>query len=269
MIRLPRMDDPDSPGVATDVTSALTRSVLAPNPGPMTLDGTNGYVIAAPGSPTVVIVDPGPLDEEHVARLIGGRTVELVLLTHHHIDHTGAAPYLNELTGAPVRGTSPASCIDADPLIDGEEIIAAGVRIQVVATPGHSRDSVCFHLPDDGPDGTMITGDTLLGHGSTLLTYRDGDLGDYLSSLDRLQQYGSATVLPGHGPVLPDLAAACIAARIHRQARLAAVREALDQLGAEASVDAVADLVYADTAEPLRKAARNAVQSQLAYLREH
>lgn len=261
------MEDPDAPGVATDVTSAFTRSVLAPNPGPMTLDGTNGYVIAAPDAATVVIVDPGPLNDEHVARLVGSRPVELVLLTHHHIDHTGAAPYINELTGAPVRALSPAECIAADPLIDGEMITAAGVRIEVVATPGHSRDSVCFFLPDDGIDGTMLTGDTLLGHGSTLLTYRDGDLGDYLTSLDRLQAYGGATVLPGHGPVLPNLDDACKAARIHRQARLASVREALDQLGAAASAEDVADIVYADTAEPLRKAALNAVRSQLAYLR--
>lgn len=261
------MDDPAAPGVTTDASSALTRSVLAPNPGVMTLEGTNTYAVAAPGSPTVVIVDPGPLEEDHVARLLALGTIELVLVTHHHVDHSGAAPYLHEVTGAPVRAASIASCIGGAQLVDGEEFTAAGVRFRVVTTPGHTSDSLCLHLPDDGPEGSVITGDTLLGSGSTVLMHPDGDLGDYFASLDRLQSLGSATVLPGHGPVLPDIAAACELARNHRLGRLAEVRDSLGRLGAEASAAAVTDDVYHDTDAVLRPAAEASVRAQLQFLR--
>lgn len=245
-------------------TSALTRSLLAPNAGPMTLDGTNSYLIGAPDSSSLVVVDPGPLDERHLARLAAAGRVELVLITHRHVDHTEASVRFAELTGAPVRAFDSAYCVDGDPLMAGELIVAAGTGIRVVATPGHTDDSVCLHLPDDGPGGSVLTGDTVLGRGTSII---DGTLADYLGSLETLRAFGPATVLPAHGPVLPDLAAICAAYLAHRRERLDQVRAALATLGADATVAQVTDSVYAQTDTAVRFAAEASVRAQLAYLR--
>ncbi|MCB5275748.1 putative polyketide biosynthesis zinc-dependent hydrolase BaeB [Arthrobacter sp. SO5] len=248
-------------------SSELTRFRLAPNPGPMSLHGTNSYVIAAPGAERIVVVDPGPLDERHLQDLAGAGAVELILITHRHADHTAAAARLAELTGAPVRAADPAHCHAGAPLVDGEVIHAAGVEIRVLATPGHTSDSVCFHLPEDGASGSILTGDTILGLGTTVLDYPDGTLGHYLESLDRLELLGPATVLPAHGPVLPALDAIVRAYRDHRQERLAQVRAALADLGPDADVADVADAVYADVDPAVRPAAELSVAAQLEYLR--
>ena len=234
----------------------------------MSLDGTNSYVIAAPGARTSVVVDPGPADEGHLHRLADVGRVELILVTHRHADHTAGSLRLHELTGAPVRAADPLHCHGGgEPLQDRETIQAAGVTVQVLATPGHTSDSVCFHLPDDGPHGSVLTGDTILGRGTTMLDYPDGRLGDYLESLDRLEALGRATVLPAHGPVLPSLEAITRAYREHRHERLAQIRAALVRLGGDATVAAVADAVYADVEPSVRRAAEMSVAAQLDYLR--
>ncbi len=255
----------DHPG---ESTSALTRRVLAPNPGLMTLDGTNSYVIGT-GESTVV-VDPGPLDDAHVAAL-AARPVALILVTHFHHDHTDASVELARRTGAPVRAWDAAFCVGAAPLEDGEEITAAGTRIRVTHTPGHTADSVSFQLPDDGPHGSVITGDTILGRGTTVIIPPEGGLSDYLASLDRLEALGPATVLPAHGPVLPDLTAVCTQYREHRMTRLADVRAALAAAGHAAADDPdtvrmVTDAVYTDVPESVRFAAESSVRAQLIYL---
>jgi glyoxylase-like metal-dependent hydrolase (beta-lactamase superfamily II) len=260
----------------TQRTSSLTRAMLAPNPGPMTLDGTNTYLVGGPGTP-VVVVDPGPADDGHIAALVAAGPIELVLVTHHHADHTAASAQLHRITGVPVRALDPAQCHGGRSLADGELIEAGGTSIRVIATPGHTADSVCFHLPDDaalgvGRDstnarGSLITGDTILGRGTTVLAPDDGALADYLRSLEGIRALGPITVLPGHGPVLADLAATTTALLTHRQRRLASVRAALETLGADATVQSVADAVYADVDPAVRFAAEASVAAQLAYLR--
>jgi glyoxylase-like metal-dependent hydrolase (beta-lactamase superfamily II) len=254
-------------------SSELTRFRLAPNPGPMSLAGTNSYLIAGPGAAGRVVVDPGPLDGPHLQALAGDGPVELILITHRHADHTAAAARFSGLTGAPVRAADPAHCHGAPPLRDGETIRAAGTDIKVLATPGHTADSLCFHLPQDGPHGSVLTGDTILGSGTTVLDYPDGTLRDYLESLDRLERLGPATVLPAHGPVLPALDAVARAYRDHRQGRLEQIRAALAALGedagADADVRAVTDAVYADVDPSVRRAAELSVAAQLDYLRTH
>jgi glyoxylase-like metal-dependent hydrolase (beta-lactamase superfamily II) len=269
------MDQADAAG---DRVSTFARLVLAPNAGPMTLDGTNSYVLQAPGSGGVVVVDPGPSDAAHLAALAGAGRVELVLVTHHHADHTESLGAFHEMTDAPVRAIDPAFCLGGEPLADGERIVAAGLQIDVVATPGHTADSVCFSLPgdrladagDDDAHGTVLTGDTILGRGTTIIADPDGALGPYLDSLEVLRALGTpgaAGVLPGHGPVLPDLAAICRAYLAHRAERLDQVRAALRELGADAGAGAVTDLVYADTDASVRSAAEASVRAQLAYVR--
>lgn len=233
----------------------------------MSLDGTNSYLISAPGASASVVVDPGPADEGHLRRLADAGPVELILVTHRHADHTAGSLRLHELTGAPVRAADPRHCHGGEPLQDGETIHAAGVTVQVLATPGHTSDSVCFHLPDDGQNGSVLTGDTILGRGTTMLDHPDGRLRDYLESLDRLEALGRATVLPAHGPVLPSLAAITRAYREHRHERLAQIRAALVRLGGDASVADVADAVYADVEPSVRRAAEMSVAAQLDYLR--
>jgi len=152
-------------------------------------------------------------------------------------------------------------------LTDGEVLTAGGVEIRVVATPGHTSDSLCFHLPDDGPTGSVLTGDTILGRGTTVLDYPDGKLGDYLASLDRLEALGGATLLPAHGPVLPALDAKCREYRAHREQRLDQIRAALENLGQDASIAAVTDAVYPNVDPSVRWAAETSVAAQLDYLR--
>ncbi len=256
-------------------TGLVTR-VLAPNPGPMTLDGTNTYVIRAPGSSRTVVVDPGPADAAHLGRVRDLGEPELILLTHHHLDHTAAAEEFSRATGAPVRAVDEALCIDALPLEDGEVVEAGGVRLRVVATPGHTADSVSFHLPDDtalgGDDagcGSVLTGDTILGRGTTVILPPEGSLADYFATLDRLETIGPALVLPAHGPQLPDLTAIVVEYRAHRRRRLHEIGAAIERLraaGEEATVSAVADIVYADVPANVRFAAEATVAAQLEYL---
>lgn len=249
-------------------SSDLTEFILAPNPGPMSLDGTNSYVLRPAGHPSAIVVDPGPDDEPHLAALARAGQVELILVTHRHADHTAGSARLHDLTGAPVRAADPVHCHGGGvPLRDGELIRAAGVDIRVLATPGHTSDSICFHLPRDGASGSVLTGDTILGRGTTMLDYPDGTLGDYLATLDRLEALGDATVLPAHGPVLPSTAAITRDYRQHRQDRLEQIRAALDRLGRDASAGEVADVVYADVVPSVRRAAETSVAAQLDYLR--
>lgn len=245
--------------------------LLAPNAGPMTLDGTNSYVLRAPGSPSAIVVDPGPDDPAHLARLAAAGPVELVLITHHHADHVAGAAAFAALVGAPTRAFDPEFCIGAEPLVDGETVRAAGLSLEVLHTPGHTADSACF-LVHGAAGPAVLTGDTILGRGTTIIADPDGALGPYLASLERLRALagtadGPVPALPAHGPVLPDLAAICDAYLAHRAERLAQVRAALAELGADASAEAVTDLVYHDTDASVRQAAEASVRAQLAHLR--
>jgi glyoxylase-like metal-dependent hydrolase (beta-lactamase superfamily II) len=242
--------------------------LLADNPGPMTLDGTNSYLLSSVAGRELVVVDPGPADDAHLRTLADQGAVELILLTHRHLDHSAGAARLAELTGAPVRAADPLYCLGGAPLENGEVITAAGLQLEVLATPGHTTDSVCFQIVTGGDAGPVFTGDTILGRGTTVIVHPDGHLGSYLASLDTLAALGPALVLPGHGPELSDLAAVCAAYAEHRQQRLDSVRAALLVLGADASVSEVADLVYADVEPDVRGAAELSVAAQLHYLRD-
>lgn len=262
---------PTGPGRVRGVTSGVS-VLLADNPGPMTLDGTNSYLLAGPRSIGFVVVDPGPDDEAHLQALAGEGPVELILITHRHADHTAGARRFADITGAPVRALDPTHCHGGPPLVPGEQIEAAGMVVRVIATPGHTGDSVCFHLPgfSDGEPGgpdAVLTGDTILGRGTTVIAHPDGDLGSYLESLDTLAGLGAVMVLPAHGPALPDLAAVCHQYREHRQQRLDSVRAALLVLGDGATVGQVTDLVYTDIDATVRPAAELSVAAQLQYLR--
>jgi glyoxylase-like metal-dependent hydrolase (beta-lactamase superfamily II) len=238
--------------------------VLAPNPGPMTLDGTNTWVLRDPSSESCVVVDPGPLLEEHLAEVAALGPVDVVLLTHGHLDHSEGAHRFAELTGARVRALDPAlrhpSRGKGDSgLGEGDVIATAGIELRVLATPGHSSDSLSFVLDD-----AVLTGDTVLGRGTTVVAHPDGVLGEYLESLRRLRELGELTVLPGHGPELPSAGAAAESYLAHREQRLEQVRAAL-AAGAR-TPESVVERVYADVDRGLWPAATLSVRAQLAYL---
>ncbi len=247
------------------VTERATR-MLAPNPGPMTLDGTNTWVLREPGFDAGVVVDPGPLLEEHLAAVAALGPVALIVLTHGHPDHAEGAVRFRELTGAPITARDPALCVAADPLQPDSVSHVASVAWLTVVTPGHSSDSVCFVLPGDR---ALLTGDTVLGRGTTVVAHPDGRLADYLDSLKRLRDLADDDIdvlLPGHGPTLDDPIAVLDYYLAHRRERLEQVRDAL-AAGAADAKDVVRS-VYADVDQVLWPAAERSVRAQLDYLDE-
>ncbi|MGW2340630.1 MBL fold metallo-hydrolase [Streptomyces sp. NPDC001661] len=260
-------------GVLSGPATARAINVLAPNPSAMTLDGTNTWIVAEPDSDLAVVIDPGPLDDAHLRAVMdvaekAGKRVALTLLTHGHPDHAEGAGRFAELTGTKVRALDPALRLGDEGLAAGDVISTGGLELRVVPTPGHTADSLCFHLP---ADQAVLTGDTVLGRGTTVVAHPDGRLGDYLDSLRRLRSLtvddGVHTVLPGHGPVLEDAQGVVEFYLAHRAGRLAQVETAVEN-GLVAAPDVVAH-VYADVDRSLWPAAELSVRAQLEYLREH
>jgi glyoxylase-like metal-dependent hydrolase (beta-lactamase superfamily II) len=238
------------------MTSVLR--VLAPNPGPFTLDGTNTWVV---GRNPSVVIDPGPDDAGHIlAVLEEAEPVAAVLLTHHHPDHAPGASRLAEAAAAPVRAFRPEP--GEDRLADGEVIEAGSVRLRVVHTPGHTADHVCFLAE---PDGLLFTGDTVLGRGTSVIDPPDGDMGSYLRSLERLRSLEPRTIYPGHGPVIFTPIGRLDYYLRHREERERQVLEALEN-GPRTPEDLV-PAVYADEVSPdLYPAAARSVLAHLAKL---
>lgn len=258
-------------GPVTEVATC----VLAPNPGPMTLDGTNTWILAAAGAGEAVVVDPGPADPGHLAAIaevvagVGAR-VSLVLLTHGHDDHSAGAAAFATQVGAPIRSWDPQHRTGEEGLIAGETISAGGLDIDVIATPGHTSDSVTFGIP-----GGILTGDTVLGRGTTVVAHPDGRLADYLDSLRALRgmvdERGYDYVLPGHGPAAAGPGALIDAYLVHRQQRLEqieAVLAGLDwaDLDDDVLTGRIVETVYADVPRSVWPAAAASVRAQLAYL---
>jgi glyoxylase-like metal-dependent hydrolase (beta-lactamase superfamily II) len=244
--------------------------IRADNPGPMTLDGTNTWVLKAPDAERAVVVDPGPMLEEHLTAVLeaAGR-VAVVLLTHKHPDHSEGAAWFANRAGCGVRAVDPAFRIPTDHahgLSDGDVFTADGLRIEVLPTPGHTLDSVCFWLPQDG---SLLTGDTVLGRGTSVVAHPDGALGPYLDSLNSLRAFanspaGVARLLPGHGPVIDDPAAVLTYYLNHREERLNQVRAAIAE--GHTTPESIVEHVYADVPHTLWPAAERSVRAQLDYL---
>jgi len=253
--------------------------VLAPNASPMTLDGTNTWVLHDPGSSRSVVIDPGPPDEGHLSAVAAAAgDVAVVLLTHHHLDHSEAARAFAERVGCGVRALDPAYRLGSEGLAEGDVVAVGDLEVRVVATPGHTADSLSFVIPSER---TVLTGDTVLGRGTTVVAHPDGQLGAYLSSLDRLhalaEAHEIASIWPGHGPVIPSALPTLDYYISHRYERLEQVREALraldvplSALSAESTTPGlprqVVQIVYADVDPVLWPAAELSVRAQLTYL---
>lgn len=252
--------------MSTVQVSERAQFLLADNPTMMTLDGTNTWILRELGSARSVVVDPGPLTAEHLdAVQEAAGEVALVLYTHHHLDHTEAIDEFARRTGAPARAIGAEWCRDAEPVVDGEKIVIDGLALEIVATPGHTMDSMCILLKQDR---ALLTGDTILGRGTTVVAHPDGALAEYLQSLELIRELtrtGVERLFPAHGPVIDDAAGVVDYYLEHRIQRLEQVRVAVAQ-GAQTAREVV-EIVYADVGQHLWPAAEMSVEAQLLYLR--
>ncbi len=245
----------------------LTERVLAPNPSPMTLDGTNTYVVGEPGHGRVAVVDPGPDLVAHraqVDRTVLDQDAEVVavLVTHHHPDHAEAARAWAAGYGCPVvAATREVAGEDGRTVGDGETIVVGSVAIEVVATPGHTRDHLAFRLPT----GALLVGDHVLGRGTSVVVHPDGDLLAYLDSLRRVLDLGPDALFPGHGPELVEDPMAVL--RYYRDHRRFREHQLLTALGSgPASVAQLVACIYHDVDRRLWPAAAASTRAALAAL---
>jgi glyoxylase-like metal-dependent hydrolase (beta-lactamase superfamily II) len=217
-----------------------------------------------------VVVDPGPLVESHLRAVLDACTagVAVVVLTHRHADHAEAAAELAARAGCDVRAADRALCLGPDGLSDGDTLTAEGATLTVAATPGHTSDSCSLLVRGDDGAARLLTGDTVLGRGTTVIAAPDGDLGAYLASLATLQRVvaeASVTeLLPGHGPRVGDPTGWLAFYSRHREERLDQVRSAL--AAGDRSVAEVVARVYADIDRSVWPAAEQSVRAQLDYL---
>jgi glyoxylase-like metal-dependent hydrolase (beta-lactamase superfamily II) len=250
---------------AVERWSRRVTRVLAPNPSPLTLEGTNTFVVADPAAATAVVIDPGPAGDDHAVRVVwacGGRRVELVLLTHIHPDHADGARDFADRVGAPLAALAPGWASPGAPdLAGGGPLAAAGLELEPLPTPGHAADHCCFLLP---AERAAFTGDHVLGRGTTVVEWPGGDMAAYLRSLELLLDRDPARLYPGHGPVVDDprdRVEGYLAHRREREAQVLAALEAGDRTPAE-----VVARVYADVAPVLHPAAELSVRAHLAKL---
>lgn len=249
--------------------------VLCPNPSYAALEGTNSWVVRAEGDPRSIVVDPGPEDEGHLNVLHAkAGDVALILVTHRHYDHADGATRFRQLTQAPVRAFDPTQCSGGvTPLVHGEVIAVDGVtpRLEVVHTPGHTRDSVCFFVWSGEPGSStlegILSGDTIAGRHTTMISETDGDVGEYLESLETLRRRGEdIPLLPGHGPENPDTSALAKKYIDRRQYRLDQIRAAWREYGHDIELKRLIDLMYDDVDPVLRGAAEQSTRVALRYL---
>lgn len=239
----------------------------ANNPSPMTLDGTNGYVIRA-GPNALIAIDPGPRDDaqrdaflraarEHDARIAA------ILITHGHPDHfPGAAP-LAEATGAPVYAHPEARFPHDHPLADGERVTIGDASVTALHAPGHARDHLVFVLDDER---ALFTGDVVLGTGTVVVAPPGGEMRTYQRTLRRLREdYGDASAIyGGHGPEVRDVRAKLDEYIAHREMRERAILAALGTSGA--TIPEILERVYADTDRRLWPAAARQILAHLEAL---
>jgi glyoxylase-like metal-dependent hydrolase (beta-lactamase superfamily II) len=251
----------------TAVLEPLVTRVLAPNPSPMTLDGTNTYVVGAPGSGQAVLVDPGPDDPAHLAAVeaaLADRDARCVavLVTHHHGDHAEAALPWGARFGVPVAAADPRV---AGPggrvLAPGERLMLAGTALDVVPTPGHTADHLAFRLES----GAVLVGDHVLGRGTSVVTHPEGDVLAYLESLRRVHDLGPSALYCGHGPELTEDPGAVLDFYLaHRAMRESQLLAAMVR-GARTVDELVAD-VYAEVPREVWPAAAQSTRATLAKL---
>jgi len=257
----------------SDQVSPLIRRVIANNPGPFTFTGTGTYII---GRGEVAVIDPGPDMPEHLEAIlaaVAGETVKAIVITHHHIDHSPLAAPLKAATGASIYGcalTAPDAGDSGEaggdgtfhPDIDvcggGARIAGPGWTLEAIATPGHTSNHICYALLEEN---AVFTGDHIMGWSTTVITPPDGDMTDYMESLDRIRARGFSTMWPTHGPPVREVGPFIDAYAAHRRAREAQILAALKS--GSARISELVPRLYADVDPRLHPAAARSMLSHM------
>jgi glyoxylase-like metal-dependent hydrolase (beta-lactamase superfamily II) len=277
------MDAPDlsnEPYAIAEAVSPLIRRVLARNASPFSYTGTQTYIV---GQGEVAVIDPGPLgdDPAHVGeliRILGSERIIAILCTHTHRDHSPAAAPLSEATGAPVMGCAPLFLEDDGPrsdasfdttyapsrvLMDGESLQGPGWTLTAVHTPGHTSNHLCFALAEEK---ALFTGDHIMGWSTTVVSPPDGDMADYMRSLQLLLDRDDVLYYPAHGPAVEQPQRLARGMMIHRKQREAQILKALE-LGPRLIKDMVPDM-YKSIDPRLHGAAGRSVLAHLIDMRD-
>jgi glyoxylase-like metal-dependent hydrolase (beta-lactamase superfamily II) len=251
------------PGVARAL-SPMTRRILAHNPGPMTGPGTNTYLV---GIDEVAVIDPGPVDDNHLRAILGcgGDRIRWIVVTHTHPDHAPGVAALKEHTGAEVLGFNAKDGFKPDRKVaDGFTIEATEFRLRAVHTPGHASNHLCWLAEEER---MLFSGDHLMQGSTVVIKPPDGNMADYLRSLEKLKKLRIRSIAPGHGTLIEqpkELIDWYIAHRLEREAK---VYDALAQAGT-AKVDALVPVVYGDVDPALYPVARYSLHAHLLKLAE-
>lgn len=273
-----RRDDPLVAGEVEWVSPGVRR-ILCGNPGPFTYRGTNTYLI---GRGEVTVLDPGPVDDAHLAailRAVDGERVARVLVSHTHRDHSPGVPALVAATGAETLGFGPHvtppeeggeggdhGFVPDRRLADGEAVEGDGWRAVALHTPGHCANHLCFALEADpalAPEGVLFSADHVMSWSTSVVSPPDGSMADYMRSLQRVAARGDRLLLPGHGPAHDNPGPFIAALIAHRREREARVLEALRAAGSATAVSLV-PAVYGPALE--QRLVPAAARSLLAHL---
>jgi glyoxylase-like metal-dependent hydrolase (beta-lactamase superfamily II) len=274
---IPYVRDIDLEYGRCDTLSPLIRRVTADNPGPFTFRGTGTYIV---GHGEVAVIDPGPDLPAHLDAILAAVAVERVthiLITHHHSDHSPLARPLSAITGAPVFGCAVKSSpvegavrleaghdlafVPDVPICEGAVISGQGWTLEAIPTPGHTSNHLCYALAQEN---ALFSGDHIMGWSTTVITPPDGDMGDYLRSLELIAARGFATIWPTHGPPITDVGPFLAAYIAHRRDR---ERQILARLEAgETRIRAMVPTLYAAVDQRLWPAAAHSVLAHMIEL---
>ena len=260
-------------GVPIQLEPLVTR-ILAPNASAYTHTGTQSYLV---GTSDLAVIDPGPDDPAHLAVLtaaIAGRPVRAILVTHHHRDHSPATRPLAQATGAPIVGAAAVALGDGDPafdadyapdrvLADGESVSGEGWTLTAVATPGHTSNHLCFALAEGD---ALFSGDHVMGWATSIVSPPDGDMGDYMRSLERLLGREDRIYYPGHGEAVENPRRLVRSMLGHRRFREGQIMRLLE--GAPVAVPVMVERMYVGVDPRLRPAAERSVLAHLLHLRQ-
>jgi glyoxylase-like metal-dependent hydrolase (beta-lactamase superfamily II) len=257
-----------------DRVSPLVRRVVARNPTPFTLYGTNSYIV---GEGAVAVIDPGPPLEAHVealVRALDGETVTHILVTHTHMDHSPAAAMLKARVGGEVVGAlprplppgTPSESIQSDfapdrVAADGTTIAGDGWTLRAVATPGHMSNHHCFALAEEN---ALFSGDHVMGWNTTIVSPPDGNMREYLDSLDRCLARTDARYWPGHGPAIDAPQAYVRALLAHRRMRETEIAACLAR--GVTTIPAMVAVMYRHLPESMHRAAARSVLAHLEHM---
>jgi len=265
-------------GVAEEL-SPLIRRVIAQNPSPFTLHGTGTYII---GRGSVAVIDPGPLDGNHVEAILKateGETISHILITHTHHDHSPAAQPLKEKTGAKTFGFGPHGSgkpgmkpeeggdMDFTPdirITDGEIIEGQGWTMRALHTPGHLSNHICFELIEEK---TLFSGDHVMGWSTSIVSPPDGDMKQYMASLAKLLNFDHTKYWPTHGPAIEDPHPFVKGLIAHRQSRMEQIKNCLSE--GPMDIPSMVKKMYTDVPEYLHPAAARSVYSHILMMVEN